>query len=73
MDRRSRELVSGSVTKIWRGRCVLQVGVNVVPRLWLKKIERTTYITEGVPSFLESPLLRTLQLSMLAMDKSYGG
>jgi len=28
---------------------VLEVGVNVTPRVWLKGIELTTYITKGAP------------------------
>jgi len=42
-----------------------------MPRVLLKRFEVTAYITKGVPSFSGSPFLRTLQLSVLAMKKSY--
>ena len=43
----------------------------VIPPVWLKRIIMTTYITKGAPLLLESPLIRTLQLSVPAVKKSY--
>jgi len=34
-------------------------------------IEVITYITKGEPSILKNPLLRTLQLKVLFVEKSY--
>jgi len=51
VDRRSRGLTSRSVGEAQRGRCVLQVRVIVTPRVWLKRIELTIYITKGAPFF----------------------
>jgi len=42
----------------------------VTPRVWLKRIEVTTYITKGAPFFSGNPLLRTPQLSVLAGEQS---
>ena len=71
VDRRSRGLVSRSDSEAQRGRCALQVGVIVTPRVCLKAIEVTTYITKGVPFFSGSLLLRTLQLSVLTGEQSW--
>jgi len=49
---------------------LLQVAVIVTPRAWFKRIEVTTYITKGASFFLESPLLRTPQLSVLVGEQS---
>jgi len=38
---------------------VVQVGVIVTPRVWLKGFNMTTYITQGAPLFSGSPLLIT--------------
>jgi len=43
------------------------------PRAWLKGHEMTIYTTKGAPSFLESAFLRTPQLSVLVVKKSYDG
>ena len=45
-------LVSQSACEAQRGRCALQVGVIVTPRVRLKRIRATTYITKGALSFL---------------------
>ena len=73
MDRRSRRLVSRFVSKTQGGRCALQVEVTVTSRVWLNGFDATTYITKGAHFFLESPLIRTPQLSVLAVGKSYDG
>jgi len=73
VDRCSRGLVSWSVSEAQRERCALQVGVIVTPRVWLKRIEVTTYITKGASFFSGSPLLRTLQLSVLTGEQSWDG
>jgi len=52
---------------------VFQVRVIVIPRAWLKRFKVTTYITKVAPSFLGTPFMRTSQLSVLAMEKSYDG
>ena len=61
VDRQSRGLVSRSIVEAQQGRCALQVGVIVTPRVRLKRIEVTTYITKGAPFFSGSPLLGTPQ------------
>ena len=71
MDRRSRKPISQSVSEAQQGRYAAQVGVNITPRVWLKRIEVTTYVTKSAPFFFRSPLLRTLQLSILVMEKSW--
>jgi len=73
VDRRSRGLVSRSVSEAQRGRCAFQVRVVVTPRGWLKKIKVTTYIIKGVPFLLGSSLLRTPQLNMPAGKQSWDG
>jgi len=45
--------------------------VIVTPRVWLKRIEVTTYITKGAPFFSGSLLLRTLQLSVFTGEQSW--
>jgi len=64
-DDRTRGHISRSVNEAQWGWCALQVGVIVILRVWLKKIEATTDITIGALFFSGTPLLRT-QLSMLA-------
>ena len=43
-------LVSFSISEAQRERCAPQVGVNVKPWLWFKRIEVTTYITKSASS-----------------------
>jgi len=54
-----------------KGRCALQVGMNVIPQVCLESFEVTTYITKSASLFLRSLLLRTLQLSVFVMEKSH--
>ena len=56
MGYRSKGLISRSVSKAQRGCCVLQVGVNVTPQVWLKRYWSDTYITKNTHSFLEPNL-----------------
>jgi len=51
MNRRSKEIISQSVSETKRGRYALQVGVIVSPQVWLKRIKVTAYITKGATSF----------------------
>jgi len=44
---------------------------NVTPRVWLNRIEVTTYITKVALFFSGSPLVRTPQLSVLAGEQSW--
>ena len=44
----------------------------ITPRMWLKGFDMITYIIKGVLFFLESPLLRTPQLSILAVGAILG-
>ena len=50
-DRWSRGLINQSISKAQRGRCALQVGVIVTPRVWLKK-DRTDYLYHQRCTFL---------------------
>ena len=43
----------------------------VIPQVWFKRIEVTTYITKGGPFFSGSPLIRTTHLGVLVVGKSY--
>jgi len=52
---------------------VLQVGLIVIPRVWLKGFEVTTYMTKRAPFFSGAPLIRTPQLGMFVVEKSYDG
>jgi len=58
------------VSEAERGRCALQVGMIRIPQMWLKRIKVTNYITKGAHFVLGSPLLRTTQLSVLAVEQS---
>jgi len=71
VDRRPRGLVSRSVGQIQRGHCAFQVGVIVIPWVWLRRIEVTTFITKGAPFLSGSSLLRTPQLSVLAREQPW--
>jgi len=51
VDRWSGGLISRLVCEARRGCWALQVGVNVTPRVRLKRIEVTIYITKGTPFF----------------------
>jgi len=70
VDCRSRGLVSRSIIEVQLGHSALQVGVIVTPRVGVKRIEVTTYITKGTPFFSENSLLSTPQLSVLAGEQS---
>ena len=43
----------------------------VIPRVWLKKIYSDYLYHQRYTFLLRKPTLKTLQLSVLAMDKSY--
>jgi len=51
MDRWSRGLVNQSISEAQRGHYELQVGLIVIPRMWLKGFDVITYITKVPPSF----------------------
>ena len=58
MDSKSRGLISRSVSEAQRERCALQVGVIVIPRVWFKRIEVTSYLTKAAPFFPGGPLVK---------------
>ena len=73
VDRRLRGLVSRLVSEAHWGRCALQVGVIVAPRMWPKRIEMTTCTIKGAPFFSGSPLLKNPRLSVLVGEQSWDG
>jgi len=53
LDRQSRGCVSRSVREVQRGHCALQVRVIVTPRVQLKRIGMTIYISKDESFFSE--------------------
>jgi len=48
--------------------CDTNKRLGVIPRLWFKGLGATTHIIKGASSFLGKPLLKTLQLSVTAVE-----